>query len=85
MKICKNCKNQDKKRQCQYYSSMGNYAERCKDFEELYDFDKMMEILRDASISYGYAYDGSAQIKEASYIITQKDMIKLLNYVKLKK
>lgn len=86
MKLCKDCKNRNKKRNCQFYTSVSNYAERCKDFEPLesneIDFDKMIEIIHNAPISFGYGYDGSIQIKEPSYIITQTDMVKLLNYVR---
>lgn len=86
MKLCKDCKNQNKKHQCQYYNSMSNYAERCKDFEILksneIDFVKMIEILHNASVTYSYAYEESVQIKKPSYIITQKDMVKLFNYIK---
>lgn len=57
-----------------------------KDFETLendkIDFDKMMEILHNAHITFNYAYEGSVQIKEPSYIITQKDMVKLFNNIK---
>lgn len=46
------------------------------------DFDRMIEIIHDASITFGYAYDGSITIKEPSYIISQKDMVKLISYVR---
>lgn len=47
------------------------------------DFDKMIEILHHAPISYGYAYDGiDVKIKDPSYIISQEDMVKLFNYVR---
>ena len=86
MKLCKDCKNRGKKRNCQFYTSMSNHAEQCKDFEVLendeIDFDKMMEILHNAPVSHGYAYDGSVKIKEPSYIISQEDMVKLFNYVR---
>lgn len=49
---------------------------------EKIDFDKMMEIIHNAPISHGYAYDESVQIKEPSYIISQEDMVKLFNYVR---
>lgn len=57
--------------------------ERCENFKLFeIDFDKMIEIIHNAPISYGYGYDGSVQIKEPSYIISQEDMVKLFNYVK---
>lgn len=34
MKLCKDCKNRGKKRNCELYTSTSNYAERCKDFEQ---------------------------------------------------
>lgn len=33
MKLCKDCKNRGKKRNCKFYSDMSDYAELCKDFE----------------------------------------------------
>lgn len=33
MKLCKDCKNRGVKKMCQYYTSLSNYAEKCKDFE----------------------------------------------------
>lgn len=35
MKLCKDCKNRNKKSKCQLYTSMSNYAEQCKNFEPL--------------------------------------------------
>lgn len=35
MKLCKDCKNRGKKKNCQFYGITSNYAERCKDFEEI--------------------------------------------------
>lgn len=46
------------------------------------DIDRMIEIMHDASITFGYAYDGSITVKEPSYIISQKDMVKLISYVR---
>ena len=34
MKLCGQCKNREKKRRCEYYTAISNYAEKCKDFEE---------------------------------------------------
>ena len=34
MKFCRQCKNRGKKRRCEYYTAISNYAEKCKDFEE---------------------------------------------------
>lgn len=35
MKLCKDCRNRGKKRNCKFYSSTSNYAEQCKDFKEI--------------------------------------------------
>lgn len=35
MKLCKDCRNRGKKRNCKFYTDVSNYAERCKDFEEI--------------------------------------------------
>lgn len=50
--------------------------------EKEIDFDEMMLILHSASITYGYVYDGIVRVKEPSYIISQKDMVVLFNYIK---
>ena len=63
------------------YPCIGDACHHRKDNNEI-DFDKMIEIIHNAPISFGYCYDGSIQIKEHSYIITQTDMVKLLNYVR---
>lgn len=68
---CRGCLNENK---CDYIN--------CRLDSGVIDFDKMMEILHSAPISHGYAYEGSVQIKEPSYIITQDDMVKLFNYVR---
>ena len=34
MKLCGHCKNRGKKRICDFYTVVSNYAEKCKDFEE---------------------------------------------------
>lgn len=34
MKLCGHCKNRGKKRICDFYTIVSNYAEKCKDFEE---------------------------------------------------
>ena len=68
---CRGCMNENK---CDYIN--------CQRKNEEIDFDKMMEIIHSAPISHGYAYEGSVQIKEPSYIITKVDMVKLFNYVK---
>ena len=34
MKLCGHCKNRGKKRICDFYTVISNYAEKCKDFEE---------------------------------------------------
>ena len=54
---------------------------KCLESKE-FDFDKMIETIHNAPISFGYIYDGIIQIKEPSYIITQEHMIELFNYVK---
>lgn len=46
------------------------------------DTDKAMEILHNASISFNYACNGTIKITEPSYVIAQKDLSKLFNYVK---
>lgn len=33
MKLCKDCANRGKKEGCQLYTSVSNYAEKCKDFK----------------------------------------------------
>ena len=53
-----------------------------KQNEEAIDFDKMIEILHNASISFGYYYDAKVRIEEPSYVISQKDMVALFNYVR---
>lgn len=35
MKLCKDCANREKREPCSYYSITSNYAERCRDFEEI--------------------------------------------------
>ena len=45
------------------------------------DFDMMTEIIHNAPISHSYGYDCNIHIKEPSYVISQKDMVKLMNYV----
>ncbi|MEZ3443535.1 MAG: hypothetical protein K1W30_00090 [Lachnospiraceae bacterium] len=34
MRLCKDCANRGKKEICQIHTSVSNYAERCKDFEQ---------------------------------------------------
>ena len=34
MKLCKNCENRGRKKQCEIHTIMSNYAEQCKDFKE---------------------------------------------------
>lgn len=34
MKICKDCANKGKKENCKIYTSVSNFAENCKDFQE---------------------------------------------------
>ncbi len=37
MRLCKDCANRGKKKNCQIHTSVGNYAERCKDFKQRRD------------------------------------------------
>lgn len=35
MKLCKDCRNQGKKKKCQFYNPMSNYAEKCPHFKKI--------------------------------------------------
>ena len=41
MKICKDCDNKGKKENCKIYTSVSNFAEKCKDFKA----DKKMMLI----------------------------------------
>lgn len=46
MKLCKDCANRGKKENCQIYTSVSNYAEKCKDFKQI---ESMGQIVKSVS------------------------------------
>lgn len=44
------------------------------------DMDGVMHLLQESSVSYGYTPGGTVEVKQPSYIISQTELVRLLNF-----
>ncbi len=76
MKLCKDCANRGKKNNCKLYTSLSNYAEKCKDFKPVEKSNKKEMIERDKEVIYIAELDADVDDVIAAEYLYRKGVLK---------